>query len=484
MPNSLIRLCRSGAYASLAGLALLGSFAASAQSLISESDLADPEGGRWGISVRALDGDTFVDVNANARLAPASTMKLITTAAAFHGIGGLEADGWPEGTALYLRQTPASPHPDLIIRGTGDATLSDAGDCEASCISSLVNAIRAQGITDIQNIDVDDTLFQRPHWPEGWPHDDLRFAYGTSISALSVNDGVAKAYVRPGDSLGSPPRMIWEDAQAFNVDTSSATTTEYGFDLEFFQQPGSNWGEITGTVGRNVGNVELNFGLADPSLYAGRLLYEELAEEGVTLHGQIRRSDEVQDEASADAETELLYRHPRPDPTRTLEEILHESNNFHAEVLLHHISRVRDDPTTEGGIEIMEEILLKSGADRDEFDISDGSGLSVYDRMTPQAMTGLLVWAYDQPWFETWSSLLAGNGQDGTLEYRLSNGVRERAIRAKSGTLFGADALAGYFEADSGRNFAFAIYLSNSAMSHGVARRRIDEVLEEMIETF
>ncbi|WP_300378999.1 D-alanyl-D-alanine carboxypeptidase/D-alanyl-D-alanine-endopeptidase [Henriciella sp.] len=463
---------------------VLATLPASAQSLITEGDLADPEGGRWGISVMALDGTSFVDVNADARLAPASTLKLVTTAAAFEHIGNLDAERWPKGTALYLQQEAGAPYPSLVIQGTGDANLSNAADCEESCLSDLADAVVARGITDIQNIDVDDSLFQRPHWPDGWPHDDLRFAYGTSISALSVNDAVAKAEVRPGSSLGTPPQLSWRDAQAFNVDTSNATTTQYGFDLEFFMQPGSNWGELTGTIGLSTGPVQLSFGLSDPSLHTGRLLHDQLTRKGVTLHGLVRRQDEVTPVAAPPEAPELLFQQDRPDPRTTLTEILHESNNFHAEVLLHHLSMTRDDQTTEAGIELMEDILTEAGADRRDFDISDASGLSVYNRVTPDTMTGLLVWAAGQDWYEAWSGLLAGNGQDGTLEYRLTRGVQSGVVRAKSGTLFGADGLAGYFTARSGRQYAFAIYLSNSALSHGVARRRIDEVLEEMINTF
>ena len=98
-------------------------------------------------------------------------------------------------------------------------------------------------------------------------------------------------------------------------------------------------------------------------------------------------------------------------------------------------------------------------------------------------MTRFLVWAGQQPWFDTWSPLIAENGKDGTLEYRLSRGVRDGAVQAKSGTMFGVNGLAGYFLANSGREYAFTIFLNDSAMSHAEARGRIDAVLRSMIET-
>lgn len=454
---------------------------ASAQSVIDETLLADAEGGRWAISVRTLDGVPVSTVNAEQRIVPASTIKLITTAAAFHYLGDYSNAGWPAGTGVYLEDVPGSPYPDLILQGTGDATLSDEDSCVVSCLQQIAVALNAAGVTGIGDIRVDDSLFRKPYWPVGWAHDDLRFAYGTAISALSVNDGAARAAVSPGPSIGEAPRLDWRSVPAFNVDVSRAETSRYGFDLEFNKQPGSAWAEITGTIGLNAGRVDLRFGLDDPSMHTGRLFRQHLVAAGITVAGQVVRHDKATTEAVSGFKPRLVYRQARPDPENTLTEILHESNNVHSEILLQHVSLVMQDPTPDAAILLMEHLLLESGARDIDFDIADGSGLSFYNRITPHAMTGFLSWASQQGWFGTWADLLPRSGIEGTMEYRLTRGVAAGTVRAKTGTVFGADGLAGYFTGASGQDYAFAIYLNDSAMSHAEARGRIDGLVRHMI---
>lgn len=456
---------------------------ASSQSLIDETLLADIEGGRWGVSVRKLDGAPVATVNAGQRFSPASTMKLVTTAAALHFLGDFSNGGWPRGTSVHLKQAIDAAYPTIILKGAGDATLSDDDTCQASCLRELALAVKAQGISQVQDIEVDDRLFERPHWPAGWAQEDLRFAFGTAVSALTVNDASALATIEPGPAIGSAPILSWKSVAAFSVNTSSAETTHYGFDLEFFKRPGSNWGEVSGTIGRNAGRVPLKFGLDDPSIYAGKLFRERLAETGITVHGRILRSDASPETATSGFQPQLIARQMPPPPRLTLEEILKESNNVHSEILLHHLSLTLGDRTTEAGRGLLAHLLVEAGAHEQDFNIEDGSGLSFYNRITPHAMTGLLSWASGQPWFDDWSGLFAMNGSNGTLEYRLSRGVPGGAVRAKSGTMFGADALAGYFRANSGREYAFAIFLNDSALSHAAARGRIDTLLRSMIET-
>ena len=58
--------------------------AANAQTAVDDRLLIDVDGGRWGISVRAVDGSAELTANGNQRFMPASTLKLVTTAAALH----------------------------------------------------------------------------------------------------------------------------------------------------------------------------------------------------------------------------------------------------------------------------------------------------------------------------------------------------------------------------------------------------------------
>lgn len=448
---------------------------------LTKTAAAEPlDGGRWGISIKQLDGTPMASLNSEARFVPASTLKLVTTISAMHYLGDFESGNWARGTAVYRVDRPHGAYPDLVLEGTGEASLSSAAQCEASCLSGLVDAVLDQGMTDIGTVLIHDSLFQGPYRPDGWGHEDLAFGYGTAISALSVDGATAHGRLLPGAVPEAAPVLIWETPPAFDLDVSGVTTAGDKTDLELDKQPASLEARLTGTVATGSEPVQLNFGLDDPALIAGNRFKAMLESQGVEVHGVVLRKSGW-DVVSASKELNLIARLPRPDPRETLTEVLHESNNFHAETLLHHISRLLDDPTQEQGLELARQLLVETGAPEGSFSIADGSGVSFYNRMAPGTLTGLLVWAARQDWFDEWSPLLAHTGEDGTLEKRLADPELSGRIQAKTGTVFGADALAGYFTGDSGERYAFTIFINDSALSHTEARARIDALLTSFI---
>lgn len=439
--------------------------------------LPDAGNGRWGISVVALNGEAVVDIAANERFPPASTLKLVTTAAAMHYLGDFSNAGWPRGTSVELTSDRSSPYPNVVITGSGDASLSASPQCETNCLSELADAIMRTGVKDISTIYYDDSLFETAHWPAGWSHDDLKFAYGTAISALSVDAGVANATVAPGPIPLSPLQFEWSLAPALSVDLTGGATGGDTFALELKRRPGDKTALFEGSLPVTSPPVQLEFGLDDPAEFTARVLRQMIRLRGIDVHGGIERLDLPVD---APDHTDFLQL-PTPDPAITLTAILHESSNFDSEVLLHHISLSLGDITQEKGLGLLEHILLEAGAGAATFNVADGSGLSVYNRMAPSSMTSLLVWAAQQDWFETWLAQLPVAASEGTLEHRLIADDLRGRVFAKSGSLYGTDGLAGYFDGYSGERYAFAIYIKDTSLSHPDARGSIDRLLSDFI---
>ncbi|RIJ20611.1 D-alanyl-D-alanine carboxypeptidase/D-alanyl-D-alanine-endopeptidase [Henriciella barbarensis] len=482
----LTTLCRSVA----AGAGMLAAMClvvpAAAQQIVAEDvELPDLEGGRWGVSVVSLDGGEVYAVATDQRFAPASTLKLVTSAAAFRLLGDFEGGRWPSGTSARLEATADSVHPNIVLIGAGDPTLSASSRCYSNCLQALADAVVESGVTQLNAVDVDDSLFQPPHWPSGWTHEDFRFGYATSISALSVDSGVARARLTPGSRRGLPPEVTWNWVPFFEINTDEAeTVSTRQFSVDLIRRPGAEEAYLLGRLPLASPPVHLQFGLDDPSLYAGEVLKAMLEERGVTVHGQVFRGTTVHEPVADSDPTGPLpdFVLPGPDPALLLEEVLHESNNFYTEVLLHHISLTARDRSQDAGLELMGDMLVDAGAARSEFSLADGSGLSVYNRLTPSAMTDLLVWASRQSWFDTWYGHLSQAGVDGTLRYRFTEMGRDDRFRAKTGSLTGTGSLAGYFETRDGRRFAFAVFANDSSLRSSATRRRIDELLQDVID--
>lgn len=448
--------------------------------------LPDLEGGQWGVSVMSMDGEDVFSASADQRFAPASTLKLVTTITAMTELGDFETGSWPRGTEMAIVDSPLLNMPTLILRGSGDPSLSASGNCKTNCLQQIADAVVERGITDIDTLDIDDSLFLPPNWPTGWTHEDFRFGFATAISALSVDGGVARARLTPGNRRGRPPEVTWDWAPVFNINTAEAeTVSTRQFSLDLVRRPGASEAFLVGKLPLASPPVHLKFGLDDPSLYAGEVLKAMLEQRGVTVHGSVVRSDiSYETEAVPEAETNRVppdFALPAPAATDLLEEILHESNNFYTEVLLHHISLTEGDRSQAAGIDLMEGVMKAAGAADRDYNFADGSGLSVYDRITPAAMTKLLVWASRQPWFETWSEQLSRGGEDGTLQYRFQRLGRADRLRAKTGSLTGVGALAGYFETSDGTPYAFAIFANDTSLSSSRTRARLDELLEDII---
>jgi D-alanyl-D-alanine carboxypeptidase/D-alanyl-D-alanine-endopeptidase (penicillin-binding protein 4) len=76
-------------------------------------------------------------------------------------------------------------------------------------------------------------------------------------------------------------------------------------------------------------------------------------------------------------------------------------------------------------------------------------------------MVQYLHWVDAQPWAAQWYATLPVAGVDGTLSGRFKGTPLMGNLRAKTGTLLAANALAGSFRAASGKELIFAIYAND-----------------------
>ena len=110
---------------------------------------------------------------------------------------------------------------------------------------------------------------------------------------------------------------------------------------------------------------------------------------------------------------------------------------------------------------------------RAAFDLHDGSGMSVYNRVSPRATATFLRWTMAQPWGEAWRATLPVGGRDGTLVGTPLAGC----IFANTGCLKGANGWAGFLTTASGRTLVFAVYANDRPSTAGSATVVMDRML-------
>jgi D-alanyl-D-alanine carboxypeptidase/D-alanyl-D-alanine-endopeptidase (penicillin-binding protein 4) len=109
----------------------------------------------------------------------------------------------------------------------------------------------------------------------------------------------------------------------------------------------------------------------------------------------------------------------------------------------------------------MQQVLDQAGIAKSTVLLSEGSGLSRRDLVTPDALVRLLAYMSHQPYAKTLRQALPIAGVDGTLAYRMRQTAAENNVHAKTGSMSYVSCLAGYVTSASGERLAFAIMLNN-----------------------
>ena len=425
-----------------------------------------PLGMRFGLVVMTEDGRELIAVNPDNRFIPASNTKMLTTAAAFASLGGLDQPDAAGGTSVRLEQVRGRA-PDVILTGNGDARLSSAPDCTVDCLAVLADAVAGR-TRRVRNVVGDDSLFPDQRWSPGMSWNNIQSRYGTGISALTLDDNELVMRVTPG-AAGGPPTL--ELLPYYEVVNLATTVVQGSTELQFQRMPNSRTVRLTGTILAGAEPETLRLGIDDPAHFAAWRLRTLLEARGVRVTGDVEarhrpftRADDPAHRGGPPArppEPEALARLTPPPLAEDLTQINKVSQNLHAELMLRRLGMIAGSGSIEDGVAAIAAMMARAGVPRTAWDLSDGSGMSTYNRLSPRAVTTLLRWASAQPWGAAWRATFPVAGVDGTLSRRFRGTPLEGRLFAKTGTLNATNALSGYFIARSGRTLIFSFYAND-----------------------
>jgi serine-type D-Ala-D-Ala carboxypeptidase/endopeptidase (penicillin-binding protein 4) len=476
------------------GLALGAAFPAAAQEAPGtlqqrvESRLREAgPGTRFGLVVATQDGRELVAIAPDARFMPGSNTKMFTTAAAFAtlpGIGGPDTIG---GAAVRLERAGRAA-PDVVLEGYGDARLSSAPDCLADCLATLAEAVAARTRL-VRDVVGDDSFYPDQRWSPGMSWNNIPTRSGTAISALSLDDNELHLRVMP-TAPGRPPGL--DLLPYYEVDNRAVTVAAGATNLSFDRLPGSNVLRLTGTIAMGAEAQLLRLGIDDPAHYAAWRFRALLEARGVRVTGAVsarhRPLGPADDPATRGGapparapRQEALARLAPPPLAEDLMLINKVSQNLHAELMLRRLGRREGSGSIADGLVVVRAMLDRAGVRRTDYDFSDGSGMSTYDRLAPRGVVGFLRWADAQPWGAAWRATLPIAGVDGTLARRFRGTALESRLFAKTGSLNATAALSGYMIARSGRTLIFSFYANDIPDGAG-ATAAMDAALEMVAE--
>jgi D-alanyl-D-alanine carboxypeptidase/D-alanyl-D-alanine-endopeptidase (penicillin-binding protein 4) len=127
---------------------------------------------------------------------------------------------------------------------------------------------------------------------------------------------------------------------------------------------------------------------------------------------------------------------------------------------------------------VLTETLLDWGVSTDYYLARDGSGLSRYDYLTPDALIGVLTYMWLNPDLaENFRSTLPQSGVSGSLAQRLKGTPGEARVWAKTGSMSQVRSLAGYVVTEEGEPLVFAFMVNGFR----VPAREIDAAMDQAL---
>jgi len=467
----------------------------------------------WGVLIVDRDtGETLYDLNSTRFFTPASNAKIFTTAFALASLGPdyrfrttLESSG-SLGAGGRLSG-------DLVLVGRGDPDLSNwmipyAGKIERDgptdkILGELADAAVAKGLREVDgDIVADDSYFAYDPYPAGWNVGDLFFTYGAPVSAIDFNENSISVVVTPGNLVGDPATFTVDPPAGIEGLTAHFTTSAASDDPDIGvgRQPGENFIFLRGTIPLGHPPVRLDLAMIDPATVAGRTLRQLLESRGVRITGSVRvqHSPPPVSCISVNATTvhpdclvpapqypSVLAEHLSPPLIESVQLTNKVSQNLHAELFLRTVARVKAGyGATDPGLWLEQDFLKTAGVPDGDVVLSDGSGLSADDLVTPRAAVAILRYAAGQPWGKDYIASFPIAGVDGTLESRMNGTLASGMILAKTGTLDHVHSMSGYATTLGGEHLVFAIFANNNPEKGRDSTAALDSLAVAMVKTF
>ncbi|MEZ5346407.1 MAG: D-alanyl-D-alanine carboxypeptidase/D-alanyl-D-alanine-endopeptidase [Pyrinomonadaceae bacterium] len=444
--------------------------------------------GRIGVRIDLLDSGTTVFArDADEYFMPASNMKNFSVAAALD----ILSPNFKFVTSVYSTAKPDENgilRGDLIVYGRGDPSISTSfydGDYYKG-IDSLAEKIAQSGVKKIEgNLIGDETYFNDDPIPSGWEWDDLQWYYGAEVSSLTINDNAVDLKILPAQSGTScsvsisPFNSIYKIVN--NCQTSPKATKRK---IRVTKKLDENLVVVSGSMPEGDSGYSGSITISRPAKLFVELLKQRLQLKGITISGAARATN-LQERNGVRLDTANLTEITRlesPPLSIIAAKTMKPSQNLYTELILRALGEERGDKTdpektsVQKGIELVESVLTKAGADPESIVQYDGSGLSRHNLITPSSVVKLYEYMDKSPNSLFWRNSLTIGGIDGTLRNRFKGTTAEGNVRGKTGTIDQVSALSGYVTAKSGERFVFSV-LTNNIPNSRLRVGAIDEIV-------
>ncbi|MEA3212052.1 MAG: hypothetical protein QOE70_5109 [Chthoniobacter sp.] len=386
----------------------------------------------------------FASPLAGTTLCPASSLKILTTGAAFGllgpefhfetvlaGTAPLDAEGALDG--------------DLVLVGGGDPTFSQAD------LSELADAAVAGGLKSVTgSLRVDPSIFPHDPMSEHWNWGDIGNAYGAGAFGLNLDHNRLEIRFEPGAQPGAPAKLLggspapretrWEN----QVITGPAGS---GDEVVVYSEPYGRTITLRGTVPAGERTFTVSGANPDPPALAAELLRTRLE------NADVKFGDRPGPFA-ASAKTTLAS-HQSPPLPEIIDHLHRVSDNLEAQCLFLTIGRRQNaDPA-----DAVRQYWEKAGVTFVGLRLLDGNGLARANMIRPLDLAHVCA--------------AARRGPHGQRFYESLTAYAKDTVHGKIGAMSGVKTQVGFLQTRSGREFTFVV------MANGLPAGRFYWALQE-----
>ncbi|MHC1707029.1 MAG: D-alanyl-D-alanine carboxypeptidase/D-alanyl-D-alanine-endopeptidase [Bacteroidales bacterium] len=440
----------------------------------------------WGCIVEKVkDGSTIAGIHSDELLIPASAIKIAVTYPAwkllkpdFRFATIIEYDGDIHDSVL---------HGNLYIRGGGDPTLGSdrfPNTSEERIFKEILELLKQKGIKEISGGLISDAdFFDDRLIPGGWIWDDIGNYYGCGVSGLNFHENLFSVTFQPGKNPGDPAKLLRIEPAVGDLIIDNEVVTglpESGDGVIIYGAPYDNHRVLTGTVPAGKTDFTVKGSVPDPALNMINQFYKYLALNNIIVKFHATTNKILRKQGNQPSRSRVilgtLY---SPDLIDIIKMTHEKSINMFADALLKMIGKqAAKDGSYNSGIAVVMSFWESMGIDVTNLMLSDGSGLSPLNRVSPSALSHMFrIIARDTESAPFLKSLNLA-GETGDLQSMFSSGPCKNRLRGKSGYMKTVRAYAGIVSGESGEDLSYSIIINHSGADSPGIKKEVKKILE------
>ncbi len=420
--------------ASIFGLIVNSAFAASIDDLINQYI----PNAHVGLFIQDANSQKVIYAkNIEQSFVPASVTKSFSAAAALNDLG-----------ENFRYQTQIGyGHDDLVLIFSGDPSFTTQ-----DLIHLLQNVKSVNG-----DIIIDNSYFSKPDEARGWLAEDLNWYFGAPAKSVIIDENQIAIKLIPSKTLGEKAelKVISQDLNiplTHEVTTVSPQEANTLCQLNLELNPNNNGIHFYGCWPSGLEST-LRVALANPELRVKQVILDTLKQQNIAFNGQVKIGNALI--------SQPLATHQSPPLSELNQMVMKKSNNLYADSLTKVLGKKHyDRGTMQAGSFAMQNILKDDlGVISDTIRLSDGSGGSSYNQITPKDAALLLQQVYRSPYKNAYLDIQKVDEQHAFFQ-RLPKNFNQ-ALYLKTGSMTGVANMVGYIKTQTGKTLIF-VCLQNS----------------------